>query len=434
MLEKFQKYFQENKLFIQTDKVLLTVSGGKDSMLMLHFFKVLKLNFGVAHCNFQLRGEEANKDEAFVRAFCEINSIKFHQTTFKTEEYATEHGISIQMAARDLRYAWFETIRTTHNYHYIATAHHKNDVAETMLINLTKGTGIAGLHGIKPKQHKIIRPLLGFTSKEINTYCIDNKIEFREDVSNANTKYTRNAIRHNVISELEKINPNFIETANIEAKQFLELEEILLQKIEEEKNKIFFKETKGFKIEIEALKKLTPLPTYLYYFLKDYNFNKDDVIDIFEGLDGQSGKIYNSKTHQILKDRSFLFLTKIEALTTEKIRLNSLEDVPFEYEIVKDLEHLEILKNNNIAYLDADKISFPIVLRKWENGDVFKPLGMNGSKKVSDFLIDNKISLTEKSSVKVLVSNNEIIWLVGYRISDKFKVSSTTQQVLIFKL
>ena len=433
MIGKFQKYYQENGLFKEADKVLLAVSGGKDSMLMLHLFKANNLSFGVAHCNFQLRGEAANKDEEFVREYCLENKIEFHSTLFETEKYASENNISIQMAARDLRYDWFEKVRKENNYNSIATAHHKNDVAETMLINLTKGTGLAGLHGISNKRDQIIRPLLCLNSTEIEAFVKCNNIPFREDASNSITKYTRNAIRHNVIPELEKINPSFIETLATSSNQFSELETILNQKIEEEKSKIFIKNNGGFKIEIESLKNLTPLHTYLYYFLKVYNFNKDDVLDIVKGLDGQSGKVYNSTTHQIIKDRAYLFLNKLEESNNESLEIKSMQDFPFEYEILEDVENLEIQKNNNFAYLDADKIKFPLQVRIWENGDSFCPLGMKGNKKVSDFLIDNKISLAEKRGVKVLCSNSEIVWLVGHRINDQYKITALTKRVLILK-
>lgn len=433
MLEKFQKYYLENNLFLASDNVLLTVSGGKDSMLMLHLFKTAEMSFGVAHCNFQLRGDEADNDEAFVRGFCEENNIDFHSITFDTKEYAAKNGVSIQMAARDLRYAWFEEVRVANNYQYIATAHHKNDVAETMLINLTKGTGLAGLHGIKSKQGKVIRPLLCFSNLEIKNYIKEKNILYREDLSNSDNKYTRNAIRHDVIPVLEKINPNFIETTNNEAAQFLGIEQILFQKIEEEKNKVFSKTKNGYKLAIESIKKLSPLHTYLYYFLKEYNFNKEVIIDIFNGLDTQSGKIFYSSTHQLVKDRTHLFLTKIDNEIEEVKTINKVNDFPFEVELIENFESFEIKKDKNLAYLDADLLSFPMMLRTWKNGDSFKPLGMKGNKKVSDFLIDNKVVLSDKNNVKVLSSQGTIIWLVGYRISEDYKISSSTKRILILR-
>ena len=430
MIDIFQKYYQRNELFNKTDKILLTVSGGKDSMAMLHLFRSANLFFEVAHCNFKLRGEEANKDEAFIRQYCANNNIEFHSVAFNTTEYAQENGISIQMAARDLRYTWFEKIRKENNCKFIATAHHKNDIAETMLINLSKGTGIAGLHGIRNKRGSIIRPLLCFDSVEIETYVKDNEIQFRQDQSNSDTKYTRNSIRHNVIPELEKINPSFIETVVTASVQFSELEEIVFQKIEEEQKRLFVKDGEGFKIDIKLLKELSPLKTYLYYFLKPFNFNGADILDIINGFEGQSGQVFYSSSHQIVKDRTHLLLNKSVKIQTEVMEIKSITDFPFKYELVEITSSFKIKKSSDFAYLDADKITFPLRLRTWAKGDFFRPLGMKGNKKVSDFLIDQKVSVVAKQTVKVLVQDEEIVWLVGHRISDKYSISSSTKRVL----
>jgi len=434
MINKFEKYYRKNNLFTETDNVLLTVSGGKDSMAMLILFINSKLLFGVAHCNFQLRGEAANEDQKFIKLFCKGNDIPFHTIDFETQEYATKNVISIQMAARDLRYSWFEKIRIDNNYSCIATAHHKNDVAETMLINLTKGTGLAGLHGIRNKNQKVIRPLLCFTRKEIENFIIESKVTFREDLSNADTKYTRNLIRHKVLTELETINPAIVETLNVEANQFLGDEKIIEDKIKMDKERLFIPLNDGFSIEIKELKKLSPLTSYLFYFLRDYNFNASDITNIIDGLDTQSGKTYISSTHQIIKDRKSLLLNKLENDSTSNSIINFIEDFPLSYEVIENITDLKIEKSNKYAYLDFDKIQFPILLRNWEQGDSFKPLGMKGNKKVSDFLIDNKVSLLEKKRVKVLEQNNEIIWLVGNRIDDRFKITSQTKKVLVLSI
>ncbi|PCJ24908.1 MAG: tRNA lysidine(34) synthetase TilS [Flavobacteriales bacterium] len=434
MLEKFISYYQNNNLFTKTDKILLAVSGGKDSMLLLNLFDQQNLSFGVAHCNFQLRGDDANKDEQFVRQFCANNNITFYTTAFNTQEYATEKGVSIQMAARDLRYNWFERIRQENNYKYIAIAHHKNDVAETMLINLTKGTGLAGLHGIRKKNGNVIRPILCFNSVEIENYVKENNISYREDLSNLDVKYIRNTIRHNIIPELEKINPALIETLNNTANQFLNDEKIISDKIAKEKKQLFIGDGNTLKIEIEALKKLEPLTSYLYYFIRDYGFNSSDVADIIENLEGQSGKTFNSNTHQIVKDREFLILKEIAENVFESIKIKFIEDLPFSYKLIDVTDGFEIETSSQYAYLDADKIQFPMILREWINGDVFQPLGMKGNKKVSDFLIDNKISLINKKRIKVLESGSQILWLVGLRIDDKLKITPSTKKVLLLSV
>lgn len=431
MTNRFKKYYQENQLFLESEKILLTVSGGKDSMVMLSLFMEGGLSFGVAHCNFQLRGDDANKDQTFVEEFCQLYSIPFYTVNFETQEFADEKGISIQMAARDLRYSWFEKIRVKHQYNYIATAHHKNDVAETMLINLANGTGIAGLKGISNKKGKIIRPLLCFNRNDVESFVTNHKVPYREDDSNKDTKYTRNLIRHQLLPTLEKINPAIIETLNSEAFHFLGDEQIIADKVSSEKERLFIKNRNGFKIEIDALKGLSSLKSYLYYFLREYNFNSADVDDLVNGLDGQSGKKYTSSSHQIIKDRSFLFLNELEMFKEDIVTINGIEEIPFNTEVINDVAGLTIKKLKNLAYLDVDKIEFPLTLRLWQNGDSFQPLGMNGKKKISDFLIDNKISILDKQRIKVLESKGEIIWLVGERINDRYKITSKTKKALI---
>ena len=434
MLEKFNSYYQKNQLFNKTDKILLTISGGKDSMAMLNLFQQNNLSFGIAHCNFQLRGDAAVKDEEFVAAYAKINKIDYYRVAFDTQEYATEKGISIQMAARELRYNWFEKIRNENNYQYIATAHHKNDVAETMLINLSKGTGLAGLHGIKNKSEKIIRPMLCFSSIEIDIYAKKNKVSYREDLSNADVKYTRNLIRHHVIPALEKINPALIETLNIEASQFQNDEKIIEDRITAVKNRLFIQEGEVIKIATRELKKLTPLKSYLYYFFRDYGFNSLIVENVIDSLDSHSGKTFLSLTHQIVKDREFLLLKKIEENLIETIEIKSQDDFPFDVQLINVTDNIKIEKSTRNAYLDVDKVRFPLTLRTWQQGDVFQPFGMDGRKKVSDFLIDKKVSLIDKKRVKVLESNGQILWLVGQRIDDKFKITSLTKKVLVLSV
>ncbi len=434
MVNRFKKYNQENKLFAETDKVLLTVSGGKDSMAMLNLYLQQHLSIGVAHCNFQLRGEDANQDQFFVKEFCKKNAIPFHTIAFQTQNYATEKGISIQMAARELRYTWFEEIRKENNYQYIATAHHKNDVAETMLINLTKGTGLAGLHGIRNKTGKVIRPLLCFTRKDIDAFVQELKITFREDGSNADTKYTRNLIRHKVLPELATINPAIVETLNVEAHQFLGDEKIIEDKIKMDKQRLFIPLNDGFRIEIEELKKLSPLSSYLFYLFRAYHFNATDIANVIAGLDSQSGKTYHSSTHQIIKNRAYLLLNKIEDISTPSHVINTMDDFPFTTELLENNSSFKIDKSTSKAFLDVDKIEFPLVLRTWKQGDTFTPLGMKGNKKVSDFLIDTKVSILEKKKVRVLEQNGNIIWLVGHRISDHYKITAQTTQTLILAI
>jgi len=327
LLTIFNKYYTDNQLFSADDKILLTVSGGRDSIFMVYLFLAAKIKFGIAHCNFKLRDEDADLDEKFVEKLAQKNKIPFFTTHFKTKEFASENGISIQMAARELRYEWFEKIRKENNYDFIATAHHKNDVAETMLINMLKGTGLAGLHGISSKKDKIIRPLLCFSRKEIDNYIHLNNIKFREDKSNIETKYLRNNIRHKIIPVLEKINPQLIETLNTEANRFKNDEVIINQKINEEKSLLFHNDGQSIKIEIKKLKKLQPLTTYIYYFIRDFEFNWSDANDIENALDGISGKKFLSKTHQLLIDREFIFISEIEFNEDNHFIIKNIEEL-----------------------------------------------------------------------------------------------------------
>jgi tRNA(Ile)-lysidine synthase len=435
MIKKFEKYYQNQHLFAKTDNILLTVSGGRDSVVMVYLFKAAKLNFGIAHCNFKLRGKEADKDEQFVKALAEKVNVPFYTISFNTKEFASKNKISTQMAARELRYTWFEEIRVKNNFNYVATAHHKNDVAETLLINLTKGTGLSGLHGISSKNGNIVRPLLCFNRIEINDFVKSNKIKFREDKSNEETKYVRNKIRHNIIPELEKINPSFIETIFNETQQFAELEQLIETKINEDKKICFSVNAENIEIDIPKLLKLKPLKTYLFYFLKPYGFNTEDVVDVMNSLEKQSGKKFLSKTHQIIKDRNQLIVSGIKTIEHQEFKMESLKDfsqlpihVNAKMVLKEDLKSIK--KDKNYAYLNADKIHFPLTLRKWQQGDKFKPFGMKGVKKLSDFFVDEKLSLLEKENVWLLTSNNKIIWVVGHRIDDDFKLTEKTQQVL----
>jgi len=439
MIQKFEIYIKEKNLFHPSDKILLTVSGGKDSVFMVNLFLKANFNFGIAHCNFKLRGDDADLDEQFVKKLAYQNDISYHTTSFNTQKYSEEEGISIQMAARELRYTWFEKIRKEHNYNYIATAHHKNDVAETMLINLVKGTGLSGLHGISSKRGYLIRPILNFSRKEIDQYVMNHKVSYREDQSNSDVKYTRNRIRHAIIPELEKINPSVIETLNIEAGQFLELEKIISDKIEEERERLFRDEKGMIAISIDELKKLTPLTSYLYLLLKDYGFNKSDVNDIVQTADGNSGKRFCSSTHELIKDRGVFLLQKIKIDKPELFIINELVDfkkspIAINSILENNSSDIELQKLKEFAYLDFEKIQFPIILRKWREGDVFQPYGMIGKKKVSDYLIDNKIPLLIKREKWVLEANGQIIWLVGERIDDRYKLTAQSKSVLILQM
>lgn len=440
MLNKFTEYIKNKKLFNKNDKILLTVSGGIDSVVMLDLFIKSGLSFGIAHCNFNLRGEESNLDEKLVKQLAQKNNIEIHTISFKTEEYAKSNGISIEMAARDLRYEWFEKIRQKFDYSYIATAHHKNDVIETFILNISRGTGIKGLCSIQPKVNKIIRPLLFAFRKEIEEYCTTNKLQYREDASNATLKYKRNIIRHKILPELINLNPNINNTLIDDIAIFNDVEKIYKNSIEEKKERILTKKDAEILININELKKLNPLKTYLYEFLKPYNFQPKNVTDIIKSLDNISGKQFFSSSHYLIKDRNFLIISEIDInddknknFTINKETTNITSPIALNITIVDNNSVIDLseLKNENFAFLDYDLLTFPLHIRKWGNGDYFYPIGMKKRKKLSDFFIDKKFSIIDKKNTWLLCSGDDIVWVIGKRIDNRFKMTDKTKKIFV---
>jgi tRNA(Ile)-lysidine synthase len=431
------KYIQRENLFKPKDKILLAVSGGVDSVVLCHLFHAAGISFGIAHCNFQLRATESDGDEQFVKELAAKYKTPFYPIRFDTNTYAKQKKVSIQVAARELRYEWFEKIRTHYHYNYIATAHHQGDVIETFFINLIRGTGISGLRSIVPKQGTIIRPLLFATKKSILAYTEKNKITYREDSSNASDKYLRNKIRHHLIPVLNELSP-VAETSIVHSIEKLREAEFIYRKaMDDVRSKICSEHGNSIHISIAKLKKSDPVATCLYELLKPYGFNASTVNDVLNALSTESGKQFLSATHRLIKDREFLIL---ESLT--------IADAPEEYLIEKNQTefkipgiplHLEFQFTTSehtlptaasTAAIDLDKLHFPLTIRKWKTGDVFHPLGMKGKKKLSDFFIDKKLSLIEKENTWLLCSGKEIIWVIGMRLDERFKVTSKTQLII----
>jgi len=437
MLEQFEQYRKERKIFSGHEKILLAVSGGIDSVVMLHIFKKLKYNIAVAHCNFQLRGKESDGDEEFVMSLCKAARIKLYRKKFMTYEYAKEKGISIQMAARDLRFNWLTSIKEKENFNLLAMGHNLNDSIETILINLTRGTGINGLTGISPRSGYIIRPLLFATRQMIREYSIANAIEFREDSSNIKTKYTRNKIRHNVIPVLQEINPSVLYSMD-ETSDYLRSAYIIYeQAIESKKKEIMACEGKTVSFMVSELKKLEPLEAWIYELFKDWNFGKKQLGDIIQLIDAETGKQIFSNNHTLTKDRDRLIITPVSSGEQKIITIDSVDDLKDcqlinKYEIVQK-EKIEFGNDTSYAYLDAGLVRFPLTIRKWEEGDYFYPLGMQGRKKISDLLVDLKIPLPQKQNIYVLVMQDTIVWVMGLRIDDRFRVTDSTDEVLIIQ-
>lgn len=437
-LTQFQDFIERHQLFAKDNKILLAVSGGKDSVLMLHLFKALGVNIGIAHCNFNLRADEAQRDENFVKILANSLDLPLHITHFDTKKYAAENKVSTQMAARDLRYAWFEDIRAKHQYDLIALAQHQNDAVETVLINLVRGTGISGLHGILPKRDKLIRPLLFLTREQINAVVAENNIDFVEDSSNQSTSYTRNKLRLQVIPQLKEINPNLEKTFEDNIARFAELEAFLALEVRKIADNILHKKADGVYISLLEIVALKPQKLLLFELLKPFGFVEKVVNDILHSLKSLSGTHFFSPSHQAIINRNDLIIVpQSTAETLNQIIHPSTTSVRFgENEIA--LAFSDDLKFNavsNKAFVNADKLIFPLVLRNWQNGDKFIPLGMRHLKKVSDYFIDEKVPLHLKHVTPILVNGNgEIIWIAGMRQDNRYKLTSATKKVAIFEL
>ena len=437
MLKEFVDFVKNEKLFLKKENILLAVSGGADSVVMCHLFKVAGFRFAIAHCNFKLRGEESNNDEEFVKELAKKLNVTLYTTTFDTQIYAQKEGISIQMAARNLRYQWFEEIRNKYNYSYIALAQHKDDVIETLFINLLRGTGISGLHGILFKNNLLIRPLLFTFKEQILNYCTENRIKFRDDSSNASIKYIRNKIRHQIMPVLKEINPSYKDTIIKDIEHFKFVEKVYNDHLKDVGNMVFKKNNGKILLSINEIEKLNDKTNYVYEFLKPFNFGYSTVEDILNSLNKSSGIVFYSSTHRLLKDRKYLVVEattpvdNIHLLISENAKKIETSKCSIKFKVSKFKEITAELKNHSTAILDFDKLKFPLLLRKWEKGDWFVPFGMNNKKKLSDFFIYQKITLFEKENILVLCSGNDIVWIVGHRINNFYKIVPETKKMYI---
>lgn len=437
--ERFSNFIDEKQLFKKQDRILLAVSGGKDSVFMATLFSQSKFAYAIAHCNFQLRGEDANQDQVFVQQLAQELNVPYYDVRFDTEDYAKANQISIQMAARDLRYEWLEGMREIHAYDYIAVGHHETDSIETVLINMVRGTGISGLHGILPKRNKIVRPILAFTAAEVAAYIERNNISYREDRSNKETKYTRNKIRLKVLPVLKTINPDLEATLSLASRRFHSLELFLEKQINQIREAIFIERApEVYEISIDELKENTTDPFVLFELFKPFLYSEAVLSDLSLHLNQESsGKLFYSKSHQLLIDRGNLILRKKSDQVEESIEIMHLP-AEFTWNGVgyRVLESSDITLSNQIKQvkLDEDLVSFPIKVRSWKAGDIFMPLGLNGKKKVSDFLINQKVALDQKNKIPLFVNaNNDILYVAPFRIDDRYKITSKTKKVIIFE-
>ena len=434
----FTDFISRNQLFSGTDNVLLAVSGGIDSMVMANLFLKTDNTIGISHCNFQLRGTESDNDEKFVREFAEKSNTPFYTKSFDTEKYAEEKKVSIQMAARDLRYEWLEKNRITEGFDYIALAHNKNDILETVLLNIARGTGLKGMTGIKKKSDHIIRPLLFATRKEIVQYSDNNNLSYREDSSNVQIKYKRNKIRHQIIPEFEELNPDFIDSFSQTINQIEEAYGIFKNMVNKKKEQTVTEIGDKTLIDIYKLRNLSNKATYLYEFLKPYHFPSQIIPDIIESLEGIPGKQFLSPTHRLIKDRNHLIITPQKKDTTEKFYIDKetkelTQPIRLLFRKFSSKPNLKIPHSPDIAWIDASGLEYPLVMRKWKAGDYFYPLGMQDPKKLSDFFIDEKLSLIEKENSWILTSGDKIVWVIGKRIDDRFRIEKETNKILEIK-
>jgi tRNA(Ile)-lysidine synthase len=438
-LQKFQDFIMQHSLFHTEDRVLLAVSGGRDSVLLVHLFKQSGLKFGIAHCNFNLREGEAQRDEDFVRELAASMEVPFHVIHFDTKAYAAQQQVSTQMAARNLRYAWFEKLCQDENYDQIAVAHHQNDAIETVLLNLVRGTGIAGLHGILPKRERLIRPLLFLSRAEIDEIVEKEQLAYVEDGSNASDKYARNKIRLQVMPALQALNPKLEQTFEHNMQRFRETEMVLNQVVENYRTKIIHTKGAMNTIALDDIKSLQPQQLLLFELLKPFHFQEPVIKDILQSLAKQSGVSFYSHSHRATIDRDQLLITKIDTTGSSSQQMidkgDSVINLGHQQLSVRHTSSLDFEKDPRKSFVDADKLVFPLVLRFRQDGDRFMPLGMTTYKKLTDYLIDAKVPLPLKDQVPVLENGNgEIVWIAGMRTDNRYKVTATTKKVAIFEL
>lgn len=431
MLQQFQNHLSIHFSFLQGKKLLLAVSGGLDSMVLVHLFQQLNYEIVVLHCNFQLRGLESFEDQQFIQEYSNTNAIPFVFTQFDTEAFAADFKVSIQVAARELRYSWFYEQLAIQKGDFILTAHHADDNLETFLINLSRGTGLEGLIGIPAQNEKVIRPLLSFSRQQMEEYASVNKLKWREDSSNASDKYLRNKIRHHLVPLLKELNPTFISSFEktqsflSEAQELVDDAAIMVyqQVAREEGEDIYF--------DLGRLLQLPNYSSYLYQWLKEFGFTAWD--DIYELVTSQSGKQVLAPYFRLIKDRDCLILSPSPSQESQQeFEIESIESkVKFPLNLdFSNVSEIGVASDSTI-FVDEDKLVFPLTLRHWNEGDVFQPFGMEGkSKKVSKLFKDEKLSLIDKEKVWLLCSNNQVVWVVGIRQDERFKIDPNSNNLL----
>ena len=434
-----RRKIQSCKSLAGVKRVLVAVSGGPDSVVLLDALHREGFFVVIAHCNFHLRGEDSNLDAEFVKGLANKYQAPYCQIDFDTEREAKERGVSIEMVARDLRYEWFERMAEEWQCERIAVAHNADDVVETFFLNLTRGSGLQGLSGMAELRGKIVRPLLNVSRKQIMDYIVEYDLQYRIDATNLETIYTRNKIRHNVIPQLEEINPSFLDTMADNMRFIASAQSIVEAYAAEAYKRVVTIEDERIVFDLKKLEEYQGVDTLLFIWLSKYGFSSDVVMQLYRSLDDISGKQFYSATHRIVIGRGVLECTMYNAQCTihnSQFTIGKRQftiDEPIKLEIKEiDRANFEVIKSANVACLDADKLQYPLILRRWQQGDWFIPFGMKGRKKLSDFFVDKKFTMNDKEQLWLLTSGDDIVWVVGHRVDARYAVTEKTKNVKIF--
>jgi tRNA(Ile)-lysidine synthase len=437
LLQQFVQHIEQEQLFQAKERVLIAVSGGVDSSVLCELCHKAGFTFTLAHCNFHLRGDESDGDEAFVRQLAMRYGAELLVTNFDTIAIAAQQKKSVETTARELRYAWFEELLQHHTpkLHGLLTAHHADDNIETVVMHFFRGTGIAGLHGILPKHGKIIRPLLFARRDEIVKFAEEQGLAFVTDSTNQHNDYTRNYFRNVLLPGIQQAYPGADKNILHNIKRFTEAEMLYEQALERHKKKLLVIKENEVHLPMLLLQKTKPLYTILYEILKPYSFTAHQIQDAIQLLQSETGKYILSATHRLLKNRNWLIIAPlVHNYHQDVVITGDINEVAFAAGKIiithKKIAETTMSANPDVALLDAADISFPLLLRKWKTGDYFYPLGMTKKKKLSRFFIDNKIPLHQKENIWIIESNKRTIWVVGLRIDNRFSLKPTTKQVL----
>jgi tRNA(Ile)-lysidine synthase len=438
MIKRFLDYSEQNRLFSKEAKILLAVSGGIDSMVMAGLFREAGINHAIAHCNFTLRGTESDGDEKFVSDYATKYGIPFYAKKFDTVAFCAEKGISVQMAARELRYSWFDKTVAEEGFDAVSVAHNLNDNAETFLINLLRGTGLNGLTGMSPRHGNVIRPLLFATRDEIAAYAIENRITFREDSSNSQTKYIRNRLRNRVIPELLGVNARSLAAITATMEHLNSSAAIIGACLDDIRKSVFRTSGDDITADVSALSALRPEGPFMFELFRKYGLSPGQTRDLLALLESPTGKYITTSSHRILRDRNRLIITARKEGQEPAYSFASLDEMSLSG-LYSDITVIgqgnDPLPSGNLtACLDLDLLKFPLTVRRWKPGDRFSPLGMTGMKKISDFLTDLKLPLTSKEKVMLLLSGDDVVWVMGYRIDNRYRVAPATGKILLITM